>query len=269
MTTEFLRRGGENCAVGNDRRSTVGAGTTLNIRENQKIRKSMGNVLIENTMKKLFVIVGVILFMATLNSCKPLRITTLDPKVKNKQLLPPLDFVLETTSFGTIFGEVQSKGNIYGNLGGTISTETSSSQNPRINDFNVIFQRDVLNNICELYGDKKGKIRCQAVVGKDNKNFGWMFLSIPLCFIPNFLGMPIYSHKTKLQIEVTIYDVNNRLVGKYTSDFHKQKSYAAMYWGYSIGNTPARNVRLIFTECMEDIKRQIEKDYNRLNEALQ
>ena len=42
MTTELLRRGGAICAVGNDRRSTVGAGTTLNTRENQKIRKSMG-----------------------------------------------------------------------------------------------------------------------------------------------------------------------------------------------------------------------------------
>ena len=46
MTTEFLKRGEAICAVGNDRRSTVGAGTTLNTRENQKIRKSMGKILL-------------------------------------------------------------------------------------------------------------------------------------------------------------------------------------------------------------------------------
>ena len=43
MTTEFLRRGEASCAVGNDRRSTVGAETTLKRTGEAKILKSSGN----------------------------------------------------------------------------------------------------------------------------------------------------------------------------------------------------------------------------------
>ena len=39
--------------------------------------------------------------------------------------------------------------------------------------------------------------------------------------------------------------------------------------GYSYNNSMKRNARLIFIRCMEDIKRQIAKDYDRLVKALQ
>jgi hypothetical protein len=82
------------------------------------------------------------------------------------------------------------------------------------------------------------------------------------------LGVPFDYATTDLQIEVTILNDKNAVVGKYVSDYHEQTSFYAMYWGYSFADGPKRNARLVFAECMKDIKQQIANDYDRLNAAL-
>ena len=234
-----------------------------------------------NKIKGVFLIL-VAMISFGFNSCKTLDMATLSPKVKNENLLPPLNSVLDVESFGSVFGLTKTIG--YGSFGGasknigrgyaigygTTSMKSTTYSNPILNDIEVIFNRDV-ENICNLLGTPKGSMKCRVIVGEEKiyGGAGWAVLSgFTLC-IPNLFGMPIASPKGNLQIEVTIFDNNNSVVGKYTSDFHKQKTYVALYWGYSYNNSMKRNARLIFIGCMEDIKRQIAKDYDRLVKALQ
>ena len=259
----------------------VEAETTSKTRAIPKSHTSRGNKLNFHKMKRFFVIIGIISLVIVVNGCKSLSLSTLEPKMKNKYLLPSLSPILDVESFGSVFGLIKTTG--YGSVGGvsktmgrgygigygSISMKSTTYSNPILNDIDVIFNRDV-ENICHLSGTPKGSIKCRLIVGKEKiyGGAGWAVLSgFTLC-IPNLFGMPIMSPKCNLQIEVTIFDNNNSVVGRYTSDFRKQKTYVALYWGYSYNNSMKRNARLIFTGCMEDIKRQIEKDYTRLIEAL-
>ena len=203
------------------------------------------------------------------NSCKSLDYATLSPKMKNDKLLPPLTPTLDVASLGSVFPITQSVGSGYVGYG-TVSVYTSTHTNPVMNDLDVIFQRDISTNICDgLTGTAKGSINCRAVVGKERRPRTWLVISgLTLC-IPNLFGMPFGSSTAELQIEVTIFDGNNNIAGRYTSDIHKQKSYMAMYWGYSESDVYRKNARFVFTACMEDIKQQISRDYDRLIRTLQ
>jgi hypothetical protein len=254
----------------------VGAETILKTRENQKILTSMGNFKMKKRINISILLVMICIAM-TINSCKPLYLATLEPKTKNERLLPSLNPILDEKSFASIFGESRSSGTGRGvgyrnSYMGNWSTTTgrwnvTTYPNPRINEINVIFQRDMAN-ICELYGDTQGSIKCSAVVGNNKLNQGVGVPSALLLCIPNLFGAPLFCWKTQLQIEVSVYDNNNKLIGRYISDFYKQKTYVALYWGYSLGNSEPKSVRAVFTECMEDIKNQIAKDYDNLNAAL-
>ena len=200
-------------------------------------------------------------------------ISTLQPKMKNDKLLPVLIPAIDANSFASIFGSTRTTGsgqtNYYGGQTTYQNWSSTTYTNPRINEINTIFERDVLGNISASYGTTKGRIVCKAVIGYNSENLGWLVPNILLACVPAIFGAPMSSWKTQLQIEVMIYDVNNNVVGRYTSGLYQQKTYVAAYWGYHRGNSEPRSVRLVFTKCMEDIKRQIQRDYNRLNTALQ
>ena len=150
---------------------------------------------------------------------------------------------------------------------GAFAVLTNNSKH--VADFNIIFQREVEENICvsDTYGQKKGTIICTLIDARGVNKGWWLVPSCCLLFIPNILGFPLGAFETEMQIEVFIFDVNNNLAGKYRSDIHKQKTYAAAYWGYNEPET--RNNLLVFSKCMDDIKHQITNDYHRLNTVLQ
>ncbi len=214
-------------------------------------------------MKKILFVTMLAAIVLSANSCRTLNSAALNPKMKNEKLLPPLTPVLDMESFGFIFGITQT---YVSSPGFTTMTMTAYS-NPVLNDINVIFRRDVSENICAGLLGNKGTIRCRAIVGvQEAGGIGWLVASGLTFFIPNLLGMPIWNIESELQVEAAIFDVNNILIGQYISDSHCQKTYAAAYWGYF--QPDRKNVRDIFTTCMEDIKRRIANDYDRLNDAL-
>ena len=244
---------------------TVGVETHSEKREYQKILRVWGNKL--RNMKQLSFVVGVVVLMLNISGCRTLGPETLIPKVKNEKLLPSLTPVFDYESFYTVFPMSTMVGVV--SSGGVMSGSTS--KNPVLEGFNTIFQRDVRGNVCkfdpnELDEKTNGKMRCSLVEASGKVRIWWAIPSGLTIFVANLFGMPLMSESHKLQIEVNIYDRNDKRVGRYTSDLHKDKAYTALYYGY---NNPTQKCnRLIFTQCMEDIKQQIAKDYDRLNEAL-
>lgn len=206
------------------------------------------------------------------SGCKSLDNSMLSPKTKNAELLPPLEPVFDVESFGTVFPIVQTTGSAsYDSFTRTASYSGGTYTNSKLRDFNTIFQRNVEGNICvpDLTGQKKGAIKCSLIDGNvEGGGYGCIPVSILSLGILNLLGMPFWKEGYNLQIEVIIFDRNNKLIGKYTSDYYKQVSWIAMYWGYELSDAQQHSARVAFTECMEDIKQQIAKDYNKLNNAL-
>jgi len=202
-------------------------------------------------------------------SCRSTDISLLHPKTKIETLLPALIPTFDFESFGKRFPHFLTIGSdsppsiAYGSF--TVLTKNNS----HVADFNIIFQRDVEENICvyDTYGQKKGTIMCSLIDARQVDKGWWLIPSSCLFFIPNLLGMPLGASESEMQIEVTIFDDQHHLVGKYRSDVHKKKTYVAAYWGYSEPET--RNYLIVFTKCMDEIKRQIANDYHRLSTALQ
>ena len=214
-------------------------------------------------MRQLFFVVGVVALMFSTHSCKSLGPETLRPTMKNQQLLPPLTPIFDYESFYAYFPMSITTGVV---SEGVISSSTY--KNPTLENFNIIFQRDVKGNICisDLEEKTNGTIKCIFIEAGVTMRIWWLIPStLTLCTV-NLLGMPFWTEKHKLQIEVSIYDRNNNRIRRYTSKFREDKSYVALYYGYA--SPLQKSSRLIFTKCMEDIKHQIAMDYNILNDAL-
>ena len=202
-------------------------------------------------------------------SCRSTDISMLHPKTKIETLLPALTPTFDFESFGIRFPHLITAG---GDLSpsfvyGAFAVLANNSRH--VADFNIIFQRDIEKNICvsDTYGNKKGTIKCSLIDARGVDKTWWLIPSCCLLFIPNLFGMPCWASEAEMQIEVAIFDDNNNLVGKYRSDVHQHKTYVAAYWGYNDPET--RNYLLVFTKCMDEIKRQIANDYHRLYTALQ
>jgi len=220
------------------------------------MKKSMRSGLLCALMIALVFFVG--------SSCKSLDNTTLNPKMKNEKLLPSLKPVFDEDSFSVMYGTY-------------VRSNYMVRYSPSLDDIKKIYERD-LPNICDFSGRAKGTIKCKAIDGKEEDRFWgntssagcfFMFVTVGTLGISPLFGIPIQDTNSELQIEITIIDSNNYVVGRYKSDMHKQRTWQALYWGYNMDNAFRRNARLVFIACMEDIKRQINEDYYRLVKALQ
>lgn len=209
--------------------------------------------------------------MCLLTSCKTLSLTALSPTGKNEKLLPPLGIIVDEPSFASALGATTSAstGSVYttSETGGIVSSSTKTYSNPLIQYIITIYERDILN-ISDTYGDQKGYAKCRLITGSSVQGgYGLAFLSGFTLLVPNLFGMPFANHKSTMQIEVSIYDNEERLVGKYLSNFKSNKVPIALY-GYGEGAAEIYTVITTFKECMNDIKLAIADDYDRLAPLL-
>ena len=215
----------------------------------------------------LFIVAAILTLFAIVSGCRSVNTSLLRPKTKIEKLLPVLTPVFDDLSFSRRFVSLIATGVGTATTGESVTYSMPTYYNPNVSNFFSIFQRNVEDNICVSDLSKpKGSIKCSLIDAYGNMKTGWAILSVCLLCIPNLFGLPLLGIENELQIEVSIFDSKNDLVGRYRSDLYKEKSYFAMYWGY---NAPEiRNNIVAFTKCMEEIKHQIEKDYDRLNAAL-
>lgn len=242
-------------------------------------------------MRKFLPLLG---FILLLSSCATLTMADLKPYNKNRELLPALEPRIDVASFETAYSLGYSKSTTSGYATTTETVNTSKNttykvgevvgnavtdnimgRDPRVQDAITLFDREVKNNICNPYGDNTGYILCKVAVSKVRRSgYGWTLLSAVTLLVPNLLGMPFGTYKTALDVEVEIYGLKNNLIGRYNAQAY-DKTWIALYYGYSpMGPsevaTPAARISGInaFKEAMNDIKGQIENDYNRIIREL-
>ena len=120
-----------------------------------------------------------------------------------------------------------------------------------------------------MYGEKKGTIRCYLVDGKAKEmGYGYAVLSGLSLLTLNFFGLPFGGEKVNMQIAVDVYDKNNNLVATYKSQPHKNKAYMACYWGYGMSSVERYPILKTFSECLNDIHREMQYDSERVSKIL-
>ena len=232
-------------------------------------------------MKKLLFITVAFISMVSLNGCASLYMSESIPvKEDYSDLLPPLTPIMDTQSLENVFGiattnssgSSNSTHHLIGQTGMSFNNSYSSSttyRDPAIQDLTTYFEKDATTNICQQYGTRKGYITCQVVNGYSVVRIGMRWIgAYPLFGIPYLLGMPSKKAQSSLMVKIDIYDKSQNLVGSYTSDFHYDKRYVALYYGYSAGNAKHKTALEAFKACMKDVKAKIRADYDRLNKEL-
>lgn len=239
-------------------------------------------------MKKHFfstaLIIGSLTFFV---SCKTLQVTDLQPKSSHtSQKLPSLEAQIDLPSLENAYskGVTQSTGvglavstSSFSAIGVGASTSISYSDK-RIQDVITLFQRDVINNISQDNSEViTGKIGLRITFS--NIKFGGGGYIIPAIFTAGLawaFGMPINVITQELELEVSVMDKNNKLIKKYTG-YGKAKVNVAAYSGYKKMDGPTYQQASVgrkanieaYNMAMAEIKASIEKDYDRLQKALQ
>jgi len=227
-----------------------------------------------NHNKHFAFFIGIIAMSFLFTACLSLDLKDLKPYPKNANLLPTLEPLfdmgtLEAYYPSQIIGTQSIKNEIESD--NTVSTRINSNstyitRSPEAQDLLTIFNRDVKDNITNPYGEQKGVIVCQIVQNKKQDTF-FRFLTYLSLGSSTLLGIPSGYCRTSINVEVEIYDLSDKLIGRYTADCSK-KVWSALYYGYNLNDISRKSNIDAFKCAMNDIKVQINSDATRLNELL-
>lgn len=226
-------------------------------------------------MKKFFWLSA--LFLVLFTGCKSLYTSDLQPKKRITKQLPPLTPVMDIASLENAFGISSTTSNSFA-TGGMFfntpyvsgTTNSTTYRDKSINDLQVLFNRDVEGAICEANGERKGFITCRVIDGGKKVGGGGYTVASWIgayCFI-NLLGFPHGRYKAAFQLEVSIYDAQQNKIATYTSPYIMKKAWRAIYYGYCKEPGLRKVAILAYNDCMDNIKLQINKDADKIKQAL-
>ncbi|MCE4565204.1 hypothetical protein INQ51_12875 [Maribellus sp. CM-23] len=215
-------------------------------------------------------------------SCKSIYYSDLSPKGQVSNKLPALQPQYNTYNLENIYSRgstVSSTSGAYNSyyiektdktLNSGYSTTTSTSYaDERIQDVITIFEKDVIENITNNIGQKKGYARFNIRTGESYSKFktgnfliGWCFL-----FTPYLFGMNASKGITTLEVEVELCDLSGNTVGRYNAFSHVEKT-VALWRGYNKTNAVRMSNIECVTNCLNQIKEKIDNDSRRLRTLL-
>lgn len=228
-------------------------------------------------MKK---IVLLLFISSVLFACRSIKLADLKPSKDNATLLPYLEPVVDVFSFRQIFpntvsytpGSSTTQFQTDSNQTIAYSTYTDPQFNYLINEsfYQTIsyFEQDVKNNICNSLGSKKGTVRCKIIANNEAIRLKALIVpSILSLSALNLLGMPSSFLLNEIELEVEIFDLKSNKIARYTG-YGAANVPVSYYYGYSISD--ARKLARIkaFGNAMTEIKKQITKEYEFINERL-
>lgn len=226
-------------------------------------------------------IATIVLSVMLLSSCKTLYISELTPiHDECEHLLPALKPVFDRESLEYVYGEISTTAKTNSSsrisdfngdtrMKGESSTTVTTSRDPKIMQTKNYFIDDVNTNICERYGKKAGIIQCRIINGYSKSSsyvgmLGWLFIGTPF-----LVGLPAYISESAMQIEVNIYDLDDELVASYRSKCYSDKDFVALYYGYRNHMDAENKTNItVFKKAMNDVKDQLKKDFQRVNQHL-
>lgn len=206
-----------------------------------------------------------ILLLAIISSCKSVSFNELRPEGALSKKLPSLETRLDVYSLENAYASVA-----YG-VTSTVAQRVvpisevrpTSYRDPKIQDAIILYDREVSDNISNLSGDKKGYIVFRILSGGPKKGGNFLgVIGIFTLWIPNLLGVPVGNHKAEFEIELSVFDSRDRMLGKYIG-YGKHKTWIRI-GGYSAKDAQRiANIRAL-KKAFSGIKKQMEGDVEKL-----
>lgn len=144
-------------------------------------------------------------------------------------------------------------------------------------DATKLIEMELQENIFRKSENKTfGKIKWRLKRLHTTSNPLWFLSSLATLFSINIIGYPIASQTTILELELELFDNNNKSIGIYSAG-EKRTAYSAMWWGYFFGGaafvqdyaalTKASRQKAL-SAALQSIKKQIEKDALKITNRL-
>lgn len=206
-----------------------------------------------------------VLFTALLlvTSCKPLQFSAIPIGTSLEERIPPLEPEFDHQSFrinypelyripaDIISGRPPSVGTIVNNM----STEFIIAE-----DTERIFQREIIQNVCQRTGETKGYAVCrQGIRSTGIKSWVNPLVSAFTLFIPNLFGYTFKEVVDELEVVVDIYDNDNKVVASYTGMGYGSAK-VKMYNGYRDVDAKRLAHGIAFVDALEAVKHQMVQD---------
>lgn len=226
-------------------------------------------------MKKYLLLLSLILA-----SCKSISYGDVNPVIaKNNILLPPLESVtdiynLESTYSAGGFSAVSDNiggmggGNNFGGWMQTTDTSGINYKDSRVNDAINIFEKEVVENITNPYGEKKGYIVLKLGYIEEDNSFIYPAVSLCTLYTINLFGFPQNKISQLLEVEVDILDNNKNLVKRYVETVNNS-DYVAMWWGYDESTIYRKIAADNIKEALSKIRIKIGQDALEIRSKLQ
>ncbi len=131
-----------------------------------------------------------------------------------------------------------------------------------------VFQDEVETNLIDPYGQKVGYIALKTRELQSKMGLGYTITGGLLLGIPWLFGMPVSQFYSKMEVEIRILDINNKLIGKFTA-IGESKAPSALYYGYTGKNAMRKVKPEAIQKGLAKIRPQLQNDVERLNEKLQ
>jgi hypothetical protein len=142
-------------------------------------------------------------------------------------------------------------------------------QDRNASELEVYFSRDVQRNMTMNSGGNAGFISCTITAFEQPEIYsgGLLFLHFITIGIPTILGVPYAQSKSEIEIQVSIKNLKNEIIGTYVG-YGKDSKTTGAYYGYRTSQIQRASGLTAFKEAMEEVKKQIEVDAARLEKLL-
>lgn len=226
----------------------------------------------------------ILLLTPFLFSCKSIGYDDFRSDYKVSRLLPPLETQVDLESYENAFPMISEfymePEHVALSLVTLALTDIDPSplmptkellkENPKFYEAINFFERDVNTNITENYGEFRGAISSKISLITDRNVYGSELLtltSILLLGLPNLFGMPAGGHYSAIELEVSIFDLSDNLVGRYTG-YCNNREWIALYYGYDYIDASKLATINALKCAMDNVKQQIEADSGRIINLL-
>ncbi|GAB4407915.1 MAG: hypothetical protein OHK0039_10690 [Bacteroidia bacterium] len=186
----------------------------------------------------------------------------LRPYDRGEAVLPLLDVVFDEQSFDQIFPE---QGLVYTQNDDGTTQATLRPRSTGYADARLLFERLVRDELCTAQGQPAGYALCRVVaVDQQSSIFGMLAAAFTMG-ASALIGFPIVSHRTYAEVELSIFDNNDMLLGRYAG--HASSSGSAGLYYRPRGGQRGVYLKALRT-ALADIDGQVRADALRLVQGL-
>lgn len=217
-------------------------------------------------MKKHFL--TFLLIALSFSACRSLRVRDFHTTQNLPERLPRLSLLVHERSFLEAFDFALDRDVVSGPYFPE-PWEAYQVTDQALEDVFHVLDNDLNENINLVSRESYGHARFKLLFYKRrNSGWGWTVASISTFFIPNFLGMPVSTHRVEMEVQMEILDADGKMLGRYTAP-GKGKVQVAMYYGYESSIATRKANLLALQNAMSNIKKRLEANAHSLSSQLE